>query len=99
MKRKFGLPKTSLFFLGWIGAFILGGILAVNNVTGLRGPPLGHNPFVHANQDYADLTVVCMLVLIAAWATFASIRLQRMRPLACGIWFGVISSLVMIILR
>lgn len=93
------MRNIAFVLTGWIGSYVLGIFLAVNNVTGLRGPPLDGNPFVHANQDHADITVVFILGFLAILTTVASFRWPRMRAAAMGIWLGVISAAIMIELR
>lgn len=85
--------------LGFIGTYMLATTLAVNNITGLRGPPLDSNPFVTANQDHADTTVVFIIGCVVVIATVVSVRWRWMRAIVAGMWVAVLVAGMVIALR
>ncbi len=87
-----------MFVVGLVATYSTMMAMAINNVTGLRGPRLAQNPFVHANQDFADL--VCLLLLSAAVVVISLLRkrLHLRGELLAGMWVALaLAGLVLMV--
>jgi hypothetical protein len=90
--RAIHYTKCVAVILGFVGTYMLATSLAMNNITGLRGSAVDSNPLVRANQDHADITVVCMIGGLVVIATVASIRWRWMRAIVAGMWIAVLAA-------
>lgn len=88
-----------LFLVAVIGTYALFIVLAVNNVTGLRGPPLSYNPFFHENQDLADGVVVLLVAASVGVLTFLRKRLRLRVEAVAGMWLAVLLGGLIILVR
>jgi hypothetical protein len=89
-----------VFFLAaWIGTYSIFIALAINNVTGLRGPPLSHNPFVAENEDLADFTVLLLVAVIVSLATGWRRRLRLRGEVVAGMWAAALLGGLVILIR
>lgn len=88
-----------LFLAGAAGAYTLFGVLAINNVTGLRGVPRAGAPFVHENEDLADGVVLLIVAAAAGLTTVARRRLHLRGEVLAGVWLALLLGGLVILLR
>lgn len=88
-----------LFVAGWFGTYAILIALAINNVTGLRGPPRRDNPFVCENADFADCMVLLLVLVAVSVISFVRKRLHLRGELLAGMWFALAVGGLMLVLR
>lgn len=93
------LLGIALFLAAWVGTFALLIVLTVNNVTGLRGPTLSHNRFVHENENVADAVVLLVLAGGAALLGIVRKRLRLRGEFLAGMWVALLLGGLEIALR
>jgi amino acid permease len=84
------LIRVVLFLVALIGTCALFGVLAGNNVTGLRGAPRSDNPFFYENQDVADGVVFLLVATLIGLITFVRKRLRLRAEAVAGMWMAVL---------
>jgi hypothetical protein len=88
-----------LFLVAAVGTYTLLSVLAVNNVTGLRGKPRPDNPFVQENQDLADGVVVLLVAALIGLITLVRKRLRLRGEAVAGMWLAVLLGGLIILIR
>ncbi|HMP59603.1 MAG TPA: hypothetical protein PKD86_09640 [Gemmatales bacterium] len=93
------LLGTLLFVVAVVGTYALVIVLAVNNVTGLRGAIRADNPFSHENQDLADVVVVLLVAIAVTLITLVRKRLRLRGEAIAGMWLAVLLGGLIILIR
>lgn len=98
-RRVSTLLGTLLFIIALVVTYALFIVLAVHNVTGLRGAVRTDNPFMRENQDLADGVVVLLMSLLVAFITRIRQRLRLRGEAIAGMWAALFLGGLVILIR
>jgi hypothetical protein len=87
-----------LFVVGWVGTYALILVLAINNVTGLRGEFLP-GTLTCQDQDYADTVVLLLVGGVVTLLTLLRKRLRLRWEFLAGLWAAVFLTGIVICAR
>ncbi len=90
---------TVLFVTGLIVTYALAMILAINNVTGIRGKPIENNPWNLEHQLAADFTVLGMVAIGIAILTWLRRKFRLSPYFLAGQWAAIVLGCIMILSR
>ncbi len=94
-----GMGSLLLFLIATLGTYVLCTVLAVNNVTGLRGAPHSDNRFIHENQDLADGVVLLLVATVVGLLTLGRKPLRLRGEAVAGTWLAVLLGSLSILIR
>jgi hypothetical protein len=88
-----------LFLVAFIGTYGLFVVLALNNVTGLRGPPSDTYPVVYPNANQADGVVLLTLGAVTGLVSVFRKQLRLRVEAVAGMWLALLLGGLFILAR
>lgn len=93
------VTRTALFVTGLIVTYVLAMILAINNVTGIRGKPIENNPWNLERQMAADFAVLGLVASGIAALTWLRRKFRLSPYFLAGQWTALALGCIMILTR